>query len=303
MDDIKKVVVTGGSGFLGSHIADRLSDAGHEVVILDNRASSYLRNDQQFIEVDMLDAEAVDEALEGADVVYHFAAFADLSKARDNPSECIRTNVEGTINILESCRKNMIKRLVFSSSIYVYSRTGSFYRVSKHACELMIEEYHERFGLEYTVLRFGTLYGTRADMANSVYNYLKQAHDNKRIEVSGTGEEVREFIHVYDAAEISLRILDEQFIGQTLILTGHHRMRTQELIEMINEMMHSDLEISYSSARKAHYRYTPYSYLPRVGRKIVMDIYQDLGQGILEMLEEIDADSQQNQAIQVRIEN
>jgi len=281
-------MVTGGSGFLGSYVADRLSDAGHKVLILDNRPSSYIRPDQDMLQIDLLDKEAVMEAVKNIDIIYHFGGFADLSKSRFAPTESMHVNVMGTAYLLEAATSNNVERFIFASSIYVYSQSGSFYRVSKHACELMIEEYHKNFSLNYTILRFGTLYGCRSDSSNSVRSYLEQALLNKKIVLSGDGEEVREFIHAYDAADISLKVLEDEFAMQTLILTGHHRMKVVDLAEMINEILGGSVEIEQGSGKKSHYKYTPYSYLPRIGRKIVQNTYHDLGQGLLEVLEEID---------------
>jgi len=285
---VKKIMVTGGSGFLGSYVADRLSDAGHKVLILDNRPSSYIRPDQDMLQIDLLDKEAVMEAVKNIDIIYHFGGFADLSKSRFAPTESMHVNVMGTAYLLEAATSNNVERFIFASSIYVYSQSGSFYRVSKHACELMIEEYHKNFSLNYTILRFGTLYGCRSDSSNSVRSYLEQALLNKKIVLSGDGEEVREFIHAYDAADISLKVLEDEFAMQTLILTGHHRMKVVDLAEMINEILGGSVEIEQGSGKKSHYKYTPYSYLPRIGRKIVQNTYHDLGQGLLEVLEEID---------------
>ena len=196
------ILVTGGSGFLGSHIADALSDAGHDIKIFDIKNSLYLKQGQKMIVGDILDAEIVNTAMKGIDIVFHMAALADIDEAHNKPFDTMKINVVGTANILESARQNGVKRVAFASTIYVHSRAGSFYRVSKHACELLLEAYHERFGLDYTILRFGTLYGTRANKTNSVYRLLHEALVTGKIDFYGSGNEVREYIHVLDAAKI-----------------------------------------------------------------------------------------------------
>ena len=285
---MKKILVTGGSGFLGSHIADRLSSAGHEVWIFDTIKPSYLGDNQKFIQGSVLDIGSVSKASSGVDVIYHFAALADINKAQDEPVESIKTNVIGTLNLLEVCKEHEIQRFVFASSVYVHSKSGSFYRVSKHASELMIEEYSRCYGLKFTILRFGTLYGTRTDESNSVRKYIIQAMKEKKIHVSGSGKEVREYIHVYDAAEICLQILSEKYSCKTMILTGPHRIKLEELIEMINEILGGGIEVHYGEQKEAHYSQTPYSYLPNVGTKIVLNTFQDMGQGLLEIMQEVD---------------
>ncbi len=239
---------------------------------------------------DILDPEAVDEAMKGKDAVFHLAALADIDIAYDRPLDTMKINILGTANALEAARKNKVGRFVFASTIYVYSRSGSFYRVSKHAGELLLEEYKERYGLDYTILRFGTLFGTRANDQNSVYRYVKEAFSTGKIDFYGTGDEVREYIHVTDAARICVRILEEEFAGQTLILTGHYRMRLSELMDMINEIMGNRIKIEYKpDESRSHYIQTPYSYIPRVGKKIIMDTYCDLGQSLVEILDNINS--------------
>ena len=289
------ILVTGGSGFLGSHIADTLSDVGHKVTIFDLKKSAYIKEGQHMIVGDIMCAEDINVAMKSMDVVYHLAGLADIDIAYNNPLDTMKINVLGTTNVLNAAKDNNVKRVIFASTIYVYSRTGSFYRVSKHACELLLEAYHDNYGLDYTILRFGTLYGSRANEHNSVYRYLKEAYSTGGINYKGTGREVREYIHVSDAANVCVKILKDEFAGQALILTGHHRMRLSELLDMINEILDSKIDIIYDSKHSiVHYTQTPYSYVPRVGKKIVTDIYCDLGQGLVEILDEINSNESQD---------
>ena len=284
-----QIMVTGGSGFLGSHIVDALIDEGHEVTVLDIKSSRFLKPGAKMVLVDILDFDAVMKVMKECDVVYHMAALADLDEAYEKPLETMQINLMGTANVLEAARHAGIKRIIFGSTIYVYSRTGSFYRVSKQACELLMEAYYERYGLGYTILRFGTLYGTRANSTNSVYRLLKEALTTRKINFKGSGEETREYIHVKDAARICTKMLEEQYEGQSLILTGPHRIQLNELLNMINEIMNFSIDLKIEAKQSdSHYIETPYSYNPRVGRKIVMNTYCDIGQGLLEMLEEMD---------------
>jgi UDP-glucose 4-epimerase len=286
-----KILVTGGSGFLGSHIADALTEAGHEVTVLDLKRSPYLQDTQDFIKADILDRDRVKEAMKGADAVFHLAALADIDEALDKPFETMKINVLGTANLIEAARDAGVKRFIFASTIYVNSRSGSFYRVSKHSGELLLEEYSRRYGIEHTILRFGTLFGTRANAQNSVYKYLYEAFTTGKIDFYGTGKEVREYIHVSDAARICVDILADKFAGETLILTGHHRMKLSEFLDMINEIMGNRIDIRYlKEESRSHYTQTPYSFIPNVGKKIVKDTYCDLGQSLVEILDRINSD-------------
>ncbi|HEX5781272.1 MAG TPA: NAD(P)-dependent oxidoreductase [Solirubrobacteraceae bacterium] len=287
-----RALVVGGAGFVGSHVADALTEAGHETTILDRVDSPWRQAEQEFVAGDLTDADAVAAAVAGHDVVYNFAGIADIDAARSLPVETARVNVLGNVHVLEACARAGVQRYVFASSIYVASEAGSFYRVSKQACELYVEEYQRERGLEYTILRYGTLYGRRATEDNSVHRYLRQALQERRIEASGTGDELREYIHVEDAARLSVQILDPEFANQQVVLTGHHPMRYADVLALIREIVGDDVEIDLhppAPGESAHYSITPYAFRPKRARKLVSSWYVDMGQGLVDCLEEIAA--------------
>jgi UDP-glucose 4-epimerase len=287
-----KIVVTGGSGFLGSHIADALSDAGHQVTIFDRAPSRWLRPDQTMVTGNILDADTTTDALKDCDVVYHLAAVADIDEALNTPREAVEVNIMGTLNLLEAARTQRLKRFVFASSIYVFSNQGSFYRTTKQACENLIHDYFDRFSLEYTVLRFGSLYGPRADRSNGVYRMLTQALTERRMEYYGSGEEVREYIHVLDAAALSGDVLAPEFANQYIHLTGRERLTSRDMLTMIREIMGGDVELKFrATSPQGHYVQTPYNYTPKLGRRLTRNTYIDLGLGLLDYLPQIDARS------------
>ena len=121
---------------------------------------------------DILDPAEVSKAAKGCDYVYNFAAVADVDIAYRQPLKAIEVNVLGNSNVLEACRVNRVSRFVFASSIYVYSDLAPFYRSSKQACELIIEDYHKAFELDYTILRYGSLYGKRGNDFNFIHKII-----------------------------------------------------------------------------------------------------------------------------------
>jgi len=238
----------------------------------------------------ILDKNAVDKAISDSDIVYNFAALADLDESHEKPVETIEINVLGNTIILNSCFNHDISRYVFASSIYVYSDTGSFYRISKLACELIIQNYQKEYELPYTILRYGSLYGPRCKKNNFIYKILKQALVEKKISRIGDGEEIREYIHVRDASELSVDILDNKYKNQSVNITGNQPMKIKELFGMISEMMGNNIDIEYlPDTVSHHYRITPYKFnqLPMVGKKLVSNYHHDFGQGILESLDMI----------------
>lgn len=298
-----RALVLGGAGFVGSHVADALSDAGHEVTVFDATESPWLRPDQRMVLGDITDLASVAGAVAGQEVVYNFAGLADIDESRTRPLDTVRINVAGNANVLEAVRESDIRRYVFASSIYVASEAGSFYRVSKQACELYIEEYRREYGTPpYTILRYGTLYGRRAGETNSVHRYLRDALRDRRITAQGTGEELREYIHVEDAARLSVEVLTDEFVDEQVVLTGHHPMRFHDLLALIREIVGPDVELDLRQPppgaelpSSAHYAITPYTFRPRVARKLVSNYYTDMGQGLVDCLHEINDAEQQPQ--------
>lgn len=285
---MSKVVVFGGSGFLGSHVADELSGRGYEVIIFDMVESRYLQKSQKMIVGNILDREQVKNAIKGVDFVYHFAAIADIQEAKENPVETASFNVMGTMYILDACREFKVKRFIYSSTIYVYSDHGSFYRSSKQSCELFIENYNKEYQLDFTILRYGSLYGPRANNFNFIRNSIRQALIEKKIERKGDGNEVRDYINALDAATASADVLDDLYKNKYVMITGPQTIKVREILEMIKEMLDHKISIDYQDGELlGHYQITPYSFKPKIAVKLVPRNYHDLGQGILDCIYDI----------------
>jgi len=284
-----KVVIIGGSGFMGSHTADELSNRGFDVTIFDKSNSPWLKENQNMIEGDMLDIDQVSKALKGAKFLYHFGGIADIGEAKKNPFETINHNVIGAAVAMEAAAKEGVKRIIYASTMYVYSPYGSFYRASKQASETIIEAYTEEFSLEHTFLRYGSLYGPRAQEWNGLKKYVDQVIRNGKLDYIGTGAERREYIHVKDAARLSVDVLDEKHKNQAITVTGNQVLSSTELIDMIFEIagVKKDVKIDEKKRSNDHYLMTPYRYTPKAAKKLVPDEFIDLGQGIFEIVEEI----------------
>lgn len=285
---MKKILVIGGSGFLGSHVADFLTEMGHEVTIFDLKKSPWLKKNQNFILGNILDENLIDEVVKNHDVVYLFASIADIDEALHKPVETVEVNILGPVKILSACVRHKIERFNFASSVYVYSREGGFYRCSKQAVENYIEEYHRLYGLDYTIFRYGSLYGPRADKGNGLMNILKNGYKDGYISYIGNPNSEREYIHIFDAAKASCLAVGEDFKNESIILTGHERIIMKNLLLMIKEIFNYNTDIKFSEENyEGHYVKTPYAYQPKLGKKYIPTLHVDLGQGILKLLEEI----------------
>ena len=286
----KKIVVFGGSGFIGSHVADQLSDSGYHVVIFDQKPSQFHRSDQEMVVGDLSDIDLITQTLKSAFAVYNFAALSDLNEALKKPVPTININILGNCNILEGCRIHNVKRFIYASSVYVNSREGGFYGCSKKAAELFIEQYYRTFGLEYTILRYGSLYGPRADSRNGLQRIVEGAIKNKKLEYIGDINASREYIHVRDAAIASVNSLDNKFKNKKIILTGHQPIIITELLGMLAEIIGlPESSVQFSNKKyEGHYIRTPYHYEPELAEKYIPDTYIDLGEGLLEIIKNLE---------------
>jgi len=279
------ICVIGGSGFLGSHVADQLSAGGHQVRVYDYKLSTWLQQGQIMHIGNLLDLELLDKAIKGCDVVYNFAAIADLNDALNKPIETVKTNILGNVQVLEVCRQNGVKRFLYASTVYVYSREGGFYRCSKQAAEHYVEEYQRVYGLNYTILRYGSLYGPRSDLTNGLYRIVKGALETGVLRYEGSQNTLRQYIHVEDAAHASVAALGDEFLNQSVVLSGQEPMRVLDLLEMLAEILGLDNAVEFVEGdQPGHYIRTPYAYQPKLGRKYVPPMHVDLGQGLLQLI-------------------
>jgi UDP-glucose 4-epimerase len=285
----EKVLIIGGAGFMGSHTADELSRRGYSVTIYDKVASPWLRPDQRMVVADLMDYDALLSAMKGARYVYHYAGVADIGEAKLNPTKTIEANIMGVARVMELAVKVGVKRFAYASTMYVYSVNGSFYRASKQAAEILIEVYAEEYGIEFTLLRYGSLYGPRAQPWNGIRKFISQIVKEGRFDYLGNGTEMREYIHAFDAARLSVDILDSKHANQAITITGQQLIRVDQLAAIIFEIAGVQPNIQFKSelTHPDHYGQTPYRYKPLSAKKLVPTEFVDLGQGILNVIDEI----------------
>ncbi|HAW19779.1 MAG TPA: NAD-dependent epimerase [Flavobacteriales bacterium] len=285
---MNKACVFGGSGFLGSHVADCLVEDGYSVKVFDRQPSAWLKDGQEMVVGNLLSLDDVNEAVAGADVVYNFAALSDLNEGLNKPLETIQINILGNAHVMEACRNHNVSRFIYASTVYVNSRDGGFYRCSKQAAEHYVEEYQRVFGLDFTILRYGSLYGPRADKANGLYRIVKNAVESGSVCYEGSSEALREYIHVTDAARASVVALGEEFCNQSVVLTGQEPMRVDDLLKMLAEILGYENGVEFLETNNiGHYVRTPYAYQPKLGRKYISPMHVDLGQGLIQLIHQI----------------
>jgi UDP-glucose 4-epimerase len=274
---------------MGSHTADELSRRGYSVSIYDVNVSPWLQPDQKMIVGDLMDHDRLKEAMAGAQYVYHYAGIADIGEAKMSPAKTIESNIMGVVSVLDCAVKLGIKRFAYASTMYVYSDYGSFYSASKQAAEILIEAYAKEFHLEFTLLRYGSLYGPRAQSWNGIRKFVTQVLNEGRLDYPGNGTEMREYIHVIDAARLSVDILDPMHANAAITITGQQLIRVDQLAAIIFEIIGLPLKLNLSAGqiRPDHYGQTPYRFKPQSAKKLVPTEFVDLGQGLLDIIEDV----------------
>ena len=198
----KIYLVTGASGFIASHLSDYLSKKKFRVILFDKKKSKYKKKNQIMKIGNINNLAHLNSVTKNIDTVFHFAAVADLKEADENPFLTVENNILGTVKLLKACVKNKVKKIIFASSIYAISEQGGIYSTSKLSSEMIIEKLCKKFNIKYVILRFGTVYGERANKFNTVRNFIDSAKKNLRIFRTTRGNEVRSYIHVKDAIKI-----------------------------------------------------------------------------------------------------
>lgn len=288
-----KALVTGGAGFVGRYLVKELAKRKIKTIIFDQISPEGNQNthppDISYVEGDILDLESLTHAMQGCNLVFHTAAIAEIDETRKDPVKTMEVNVIGTVNCLEAARENGIKRFLYASSVYASGSRGSFYRVSKKTGESLCKTYYEDFGLEYTILRYGSLYGREPNHWNFIYGVCHDLLTKGEFTYSSSPDAIREYIHINDAARETIRIaIDNEFANKSVLITGHQRLKMKEFFDMIQEILGKDITIHYESSKhQRHYIRTPYSFDVDVPVRVNLSSYVDISEGILDCLKEV----------------
>ena len=267
-----KVLITGGAGFIGSHLAEHLLSAGHYVRVLDNLSTGKRENLQthpqlDFVLGDIRDPVLMAEISIGVDAIVHLAAIASVQASVDDPTGTHETNFDGTLYLLEAARKNNVRRFLYASSAAVYGDNTrlplpeeetpnplSPYAADKLAGEYYLRFYHAKFGIETTAFRFFNIYGPRQD-PSSPYSgvisiFLDRVRQRAAVTLFGDGRQTRDFVYVGDLAALLVRALGRpETIGQTINVGCGKQCSLLELLETLEKLTGNPIERRFEAAR------------------------------------------------------
>ncbi len=289
---MKAALIFGGSGFIGSHLIEELLNQGYEVWNYD--LEGFDIDHKYYFEIRdsilhehkklMNDIYQIQP-----DVVFNFAALANIEDCNQDPFDAFDINICGNQNILEGIIANKVKKYVYASSLYARSDKSGAYGLTKKHSEDWVKYYAKKYGFSYIILRFGTVFGSRAPEENSIQKIIKQALKTKVISYYGSGKEVRNYISVEDAARFTREIIsEEKYWNKTINLMGHQYIKSADLLELLKDILGNDYKIQFrNEPHEDHYVISPYSYDKDSVINYVSD-YSDLGLGLLRVIKDLD---------------
>jgi nucleoside-diphosphate-sugar epimerase len=267
-----RVLVTGGAGFIGSHIVEELLRRGASVRVLDNFSSGKRENLQSFkgdLEIregDLRDAEAIKAATRDVELVFHLAAFISVPQSMLEPEDCFAINVAGTTTLLEAARQAGVRKVVLSSSTAVYGNTDKFptdeqtplkplspYALSKQVNELYARLYTQTYSLPVVALRYFNVYGPRQNpssaYAAAISIFAQRLVTGEPITIYGDGKQSRDFIFVKDVVRANLQAAESEAAGEVFNICTGHETTLLDLLEELSEVSPHQPEVRFEAPR------------------------------------------------------
>ena len=283
-----RALVLGGNGYLGTELVRQLASFGQPIVSVDLEMPLVQLSNVEYLSVDISDEKQLATLFDHChfDLVFHFAGISSLTDASEDFVKTLWINSLVTLDILKHMHNRGIGRLVYASSMYVFSETGGAYRLSKQISEQIIEEFCRNYSVVSSIIRFGSIYGPGSNDSNGLHGIIKHALTKESIKYEGDPESMREYIHVRDAIRACIEIAHLDTIQSNLYLvTGDRLMRVYDVLLMIKEMLGNKKLIEFENRHDSgHYVTTPYAYKPAAAVKYQLGNVLDFSHGLWELI-------------------
>lgn len=269
-----KILVTGGAGFIGSHLVSELHKKGHQVIVADillrgNKIEHEIFSKIEFHKADVRDAQKMIELSKGCDLIFHFAAVLGVDVVADNPVETMDTEVIGMRNICDAALLNGIDKIIYASTSGVYGHSAidqtvtetisvdprTSYAIAKRYNEIYLGALHQEKGLNSIALRFFNVYGPGQDNRMVVPRFIEQAKANEDITVFGEGKQTRDFTYIDDAVKSCIELMNHVKGAEIYNIAHEREITILELAETIKKITNSSSEIKFVEAPKKRYDY------------------------------------------------
>jgi len=271
---MKKILITGGAGFIGSHLTALLVKQGNEVIVFDNllrgnKIEKSIFPQITFIEADVRNYGELLKASEGCDMIYHLAAILGVDIVADNPVETMDTEVIGTRNVVQAALKNNVKKIVYASTSGVYGHSAieksvdeeimidprTSYAMAKRYNEIYLKAIYEEKGLESVSLRFFNVYGPRQDHRMVIPLFFEQALANEPITVFGTGKQTRDFTYIDETIKATILLAEKSTGAEIFNVANETEMTIHDLAKYIKKITQSNSPIDLIESPKKRYDY------------------------------------------------
>ncbi len=263
-----RIGVTGGSGFIGSHVVDHLVATGHDVTVLD-RVPPH-RADVGYRRTDITDGLSVHRGVRGCDAIFHLAAVSDVNEAFQRPAAAVAVNVLGTANVWEAARDCGVGRVLLASTVWVYgascgvepltedapvdlSRAGHLYTSTKLSAELVAQSYSQLYGLPFTILRYGIPFGPRMREELVIARFVRMARAGHLITIQGDGSQVRNYVYVEDLAAAHVLALGAAAENEVFSLDGAEPISVRRIVEAVRDAVGGSVGVEFVPARAGDY--------------------------------------------------
>jgi nucleoside-diphosphate-sugar epimerase len=271
--DTMKYIVTGGAGFIGSHIVDALVNQGEQVTVIDNLSTGNINNLEEskdkikFVEGDIIDLDLLQNIFDEGDIIFHQAARPSVKKSVEDPILTNNINIQGTLNVLVAAKDNKCKRVIFASSSSVYGDSKTLpkvesmtpnpkspYALTKYAGEVYLKQFHDLFGLETLSIRYFNVFGPRqtpdSEYSAVIPKFIKFISEDKTPVIYGDGTQSRDFTFIKNVVHANILAAKANVTkGEVINVACNDRIDLNELAKKLNVILNKNLEPTYDEPR------------------------------------------------------